>query len=142
MIIVLGALMLVIFVGANNYFLGKRSVFPEASPTSNATMNSPTPFASPQTQRSPQVTSQKKIDPEIREALKNKLKVPAIVSLRRREGVMDEVLTTLAPGEFNLTYRWDNLFQFAGAITANGLNKLENNSDVESVLLDKPVSYY
>lgn len=80
------------------------------------------------------------IDPAITEALEEQSEVPVIISVKKQSTLgatdIDKVLATLASDDFNLGYRWNNLWMFSGSLSSSGLDKLSKNSDVALVQLD------
>lgn len=97
-----------------------------------------------------------KVRPEVLEALNQQADAPVIVSLRepvalkatpleitavRRQvaALQDHVLSSLAPGEFRLTYRYEATPALAGSVSPSGLIKLASHPDVVAVSLDGEV---
>jgi subtilisin family serine protease len=97
-----------------------------------------------------------KVRPEVLEALTQQLDARVIVSLReptglratpleiasvKRQvaGLQNQVLTSLAPGEFRLTYRYEATPALAGSVSPGGLDKLAAHPDVVAVSLDTDV---
>ena len=86
-----------------------------------------------------------RVDPVILDLLQRQTRVPVIVSLRQQQApapedgtaLIDQVLASMLPSDFSLTYRWDEQYSFAGSITAGGLAALRTNSSVVAVVLDE-----
>jgi subtilisin family serine protease len=86
-----------------------------------------------------------RIGPELLSAVQRGARVPVLVvfdahvATHTRAAAADALLSALSPAEFSLRHRYRGLSALAGSVTAAGLDRLLERSEVLRVDLDRPV---
>ena len=98
----------------------------------------------------PAFTQQAAVDNDVRTVLVQSRKTSVLIKLRypslsksidgNREQqilqIQNSILSTLSKQDFQLAYQYKTIPGFSGTLSANGLQKLENHPDVESIQSD------